>query len=628
MNRNKKIGKNIILSLIIFFLMLFTFAVLESATANTIPDHEGYIVVLEDNSNVNIDSTEINEIVKDKVYQAESLQNIRNEIPAKDIDYIEPNYKMVLCEEYTPNDERYFESKWIHDIINIQKVWGRGYFGNFSNSSDAPVVAVIDSGIVGTGNNGILIKHEDLKYDNILKGENFTSANSFDTNDGFGHGTFVSGIIAANIDNTIGIVGDMPNVKIRPYRAYDNNGMGNVSTEIQCIYAAIRDGVDVINISAGRKSYSTAEESAINSAVEHGIIVCASSGNDYGNVEKYPAGLKGVVSVASIDKSEIKSLFSTYNSEVDCTAPGENILSLSNSGKSAYKTDSGTSFSCPQVTALAAMCKSIDPSIDHDRFMELIKSTSRDIGNPGYDNNNGWGVADYGNMLDALVPEDNSIWSADITGISAEADYTGETITFENLKITMPGGQELSAGSDYTVTYFNNIDKMMGMLTIQGIGSYTGRINKYFKINGAPEKEDTDEEGESTGGGGGGGSYSPDIDETAESADSEIVEPEPTPAIKLLAPTIKKLIAGRKSFTIKWKKVADADGYRLQYSTTKTFKKGTRKTLTISKNKTYYKIKKLKPHKRYYVRMRCYKVVDSKKRNSGWSDIVRIIVKR
>ena len=83
---------------------------------------------------------------------------------------------------------------------------------------------------------------------------------------------------------------------------------------------------------------------------------------------------------------------------------------------------------------------------------------------------------------------------------------------------------------------------------------------------------------------------------------------------------ITKLIKGKRRFTVKWKKVKGVKGYQIQYSRSKKFKKKARKTVTIKKAKITKKtIKKLKSGKRYYVRVRTYKVVNGKRVYSKWS---------
>ena len=110
----------------------------------------------------------------------------------------------------------------------------------------------------------------------------------------------------------------------------------------------------------------------------------------------------------------------------------------------------------------------------------------------------------------------------------------------------------------------------------------------------------------------------------------------PTAKVKKPKPTaIRKLKAGRKYFTVKWKKIKGVKGYQIQYSTNKKFKKKykgkkqTVKIVTVKKAKaTSRKINKLKTNKRYYVRIRTYKVVKGKRIYSKWSKVKRIKTKK
>ena len=84
------------------------------------------------------------------------------------------------------------------------------------------------------------------------------------------------------------------------------------------------------------------------------------------------------------------------------------------------------------------------------------------------------------------------------------------------------------------------------------------------------------------------------------------------------ATAIKSVNSGKKSIKIKWKKVSGVSGYQLQYATNKSFKKG--KKITIKSNSTTVRtIRKLKNKKKYYVRIRTYKVSNNKTIYSKWS---------
>lgn len=91
-------------------------------------------------------------------------------------------------------------------------------------------------------------------------------------------------------------------------------------------------------------------------------------------------------------------------------------------------------------------------------------------------------------------------------------------------------------------------------------------------------------------------------------------------------PEMKKLTAGKKKFTVQWKKDKKADGYQVQYSTDKKFKKNV-KSVNVSKKNTKATVKKLKKGKTYRVRMHSYKKINGKKYYSGWGKVKSVKVK-
>ena len=89
---------------------------------------------------------------------------------------------------------------------------------------------------------------------------------------------------------------------------------------------------------------------------------------------------------------------------------------------------------------------------------------------------------------------------------------------------------------------------------------------------------------------------------------------------------LSKLTAGKGTMTVKWKKGSDITGYQLQYSLKKTF--ASPKTVTVPKPAAIKAvIKKLTAKKTYYVRIRTYKTVKSRKYYSAWSKAKAVKVK-
>ncbi len=101
----------------------------------------------------------------------------------------------------------------------------------------------------------------------------------------------------------------------------------------------------------------------------------------------------------------------------------------------------------------------------------------------------------------------------------------------------------------------------------------------------------------------------------------DIVKPPKAPK----SPAPKVATNGKKAIKITWNKVSGIKNYELQYSTSKNFKKPVTKTYKSTLKSA--KINKLKSKKKYYVRMRCYKVFGGKKIYSNWSKTKTITTK-
>lgn len=126
------------------------------------------------------------------------------------------------------------------------------------------------------------------------------------------------------------------------------------------------------------------------------------------------------------------------------------------------------------------------------------------------------------------------------------------------------------SGSDYTVQYTNHTNVGQASVTVTFKGNYSGTVTKTFDIvpNGTK---------------------------------------------------ISKITAKKKGFTVKWKKQAvQTSGYEIQYSTSGKFK-GAKTAGNIKAKKTSKTVSRLKPKKKYFVRIRTYKTVNGKKYYSDWS---------
>ena len=374
-----------------------------------------------------------------------------------------------LCSAAEPDDAYYGSKQYNLEDMNVPGLWAEGLEGqdvdagadmDFDGTADNDdvIVAVIDSGIDRS--------HEDLDQDRILPGTGFRMVtrtgpdgtktdvivSDGDVTDITGHGTFVSGIIAAKKDNGRGIAGMLQETRVKPIRVVDEKEKLYASVSAVAINYAARqrelfDGKDVekgrfdlepgkqglnisvINLSYGGNILVREELNACRRAIDAGIIVVSAAGNDFQNKGAkpfYPA--QCTLGVGSVGDAKKVSAFSQrlseenqdgqegsdYRNKVWVCAPGEKIQSLAagkkQAGNGQYCNTSGTSFSCPEVAALAALCKGVDNTMDHERFKTLLKETAVPMSSgegsvEGQDVAYGWGLVDVQRTVDRLYEE-------------------------------------------------------------------------------------------------------------------------------------------------------------------------------------------------------------------------------
>ncbi len=291
------------------------------------------------------------------------------------------------------------------------------------------IVAVLDTGVDRT--------HEDLLDAKILNGYDAVARKAGVNGDAIGHGTGVIGLIAATANNGKGIAGVAYGTTILPIRVSSSGSMIYSSDLIAGIRFAADAGAKIINMSVGGYSSSVAEQEAINYAISKGCILIAAAGNDgvrpYGTQKSYPASYDGVISVASCDENGEVSGFSQKNDAVDVAAVGENLpLLFVENGRSVYKYDSGTSFSCAIVSGIAALAVSHNGNsarFGNDEFLALISDTL------GKDKNESLGHG----MIDARSIIDKTLLPI-ITGVTDRTTYSSSvTIGFNRGSATLDG---------------------------------------------------------------------------------------------------------------------------------------------------------------------------------------------
>lgn len=285
---------------------------------------------------------------------------------------------------FVPNDAKYNDAgHYGSKKIGAEKAWDR------TLGSTSVKVAVIDSGLRAT--------HEEFAgQSRILAGYDAISEDTT-PQDACGHGTHVTGTIAATINNGKGIAG-MAQATVYPIRALTNTLIalcsGSTSDLAQALRVAADQGAHMSSNSWGGGS-ATSITDAISYSYDKGTIVIAAAGNDGACTncvsEPWKSNHQKVIVVSSTDSSDALSSFSSQGPEVDVAAPGSSILSSYNSNDASYSTLSGTSMATPHVTGAAALLKTLNPSWGYTEIDSRLKSTAVDLGAAGKDDKFGSG---------------------------------------------------------------------------------------------------------------------------------------------------------------------------------------------------------------------------------------------
>jgi serine protease len=333
--------------------------------------------------------------------------------------YASPDYPLQV--DRTPNDP-YFTSGQQWGLaapappasfgIDAPQAW------DLTTGSSSIAVAVVDSGIVA---------HPDLKR--VWPGYDFvsdpTSANDGDGRDADAsdpgdwrtvgqcpsqgnspadsdwHGTFVSGIIAADSNNGLGMAGVDWNAYILPVRA-----IGSCGGDSSDIYAGMTwaaglpvPGVPpnqhparVINMSLGGPGACDPQSQAfINAVLDAGVFIAVSAGNDNGDMaNRVPASCLGVSTVAATGPSGKRASYSNYGAGVSIAAPGGDIalagmnggiVSTWNTGKTVplaatYAFGDGTSFSAPHVAGVASLMLAVNPMLTPAQIKAMMAASA------------------------------------------------------------------------------------------------------------------------------------------------------------------------------------------------------------------------------------------------------------
>ena len=318
------------------------------------------------------------------------------------VEYAEPDYKIYPTQSSpTPDDPSYSK------LYNLNNTGRRGSTANAD--VDGPEAWSVTTGdtntVVAVIDTGIDINHPDLKdniwvnpgesgdgketngvdddrngYKDDVHGWDFVNDDNsvFDNAANDSHGTHVAGTIAAEGNNSLGVVGVNWQSKVMSAKFLGPNG-GYTSDFVEALNYAVAEGATISNNSWGGGDFSYTTRDAIRAADTKGHLFVASAGNDGRDTDAiahYPSSYdsSNIIAVAATDRKDSLAGFSNYGANsVDLAAPGVSILSTIPNNK--YALYYGTSMAAPHVSGVAALLKSNSPGLDDNKIKDRILST-------------------------------------------------------------------------------------------------------------------------------------------------------------------------------------------------------------------------------------------------------------
>jgi subtilisin family serine protease len=287
------------------------------------------------------------------------------------IEYIHRVPRRWITARPQPNDPL-FKDQWGMQAISWLK------------AEPFPDASAVKVGVLDTG---VDLTHPELE--NVVQTYIHDGASSEDI---VGHGTHVSGIIAAETNNNVGISGtarcDLSVWKVFTDTPDPEDGEFYVDEVMyqRALNAARNSGMRVVNLSIGGGDPSETERILFNRLIDAGVTVVAAMGNEFKekNPIEFPGAYPGVIAVGAIGKTKRRASFSNTGKHISLVAPGLAIVSTlpmkasaaRNEDETRYASWDGTSMATPQVSAAAALVVAANPTFTPAQVRERLISTA------------------------------------------------------------------------------------------------------------------------------------------------------------------------------------------------------------------------------------------------------------
>src|SRR6516165_4458087 len=313
---------------------------------------------------------------------------------------------------------------WVLNEINVAGAWRHTH-------GSGVTVALIDSGVNG--------QVSDLAG-SVMTGRDFSGVNTPPTDPNWGiHGTWMASLIVGH--------GHAPG-----YRKYQHESESRVQGHLAAaIRYATRKNVSVISMSLGYQGASLPVREAISAALARGIVVIASSGNSgasssarHGNAPySFPADYAGVLGVGAVTQAGQPAGFSSDNLSVQVAAPGVRVPAQGRDGQ--YWLVSGTSPACALTAGVAALIKSVHPTLAPSLVAQAITASTSNRPHDGYDQEVGYGTVDATAAL--RMAGRLARYRGTGQGLAATAQFGGGMAAIPAVPVTPRGKSQLLTDS-------------------------------------------------------------------------------------------------------------------------------------------------------------------------------------
>jgi subtilisin family serine protease len=320
---------------------------------------------------------------------------------------------------------------WVLNAIDAPAAWR-------VTEGQGVTVAVIDSGV----NPNV----SDLTG-SVITGPNYTGVDTPESSPDWGvHGTWMASLVAGHGHDGggSGILGAAPRSKVLSIRVitdradpnfavYERESPNRIQRELaRGIRYATTHGAGVISMSLGYSAPSRPVRAALQDALDHNVVVVASSGNS-GDTSaarrkgyapySYPADYPGVLGVGAVAEDGRSAGFSSDNLSVQVAAPGVRVPAQGNDGQ--YWLVSGTSPACALTAGVAALIRSAYPRLTPALVREAITSTTHNRPAGGYNDRVGFGTVDAAAALAAAARLSSSGSADGGRGLSGARNRSG-----------------------------------------------------------------------------------------------------------------------------------------------------------------------------------------------------------